>query len=423
MSTQDTEENLSGSAPLSEGEGEEPRKSEKPSSREGQLPLFGHSPSSELRSVAVGVQSRAKRASISRAGLILLAVSSLKGIGFKTVRRLFDKGLFHSYEEWTTNQVKQSLAKTFGRSSQRDHIDWIAEEKEEVVAKGEKLAEWYSKRGIQLVLKGQGEYPERLGRLEDPPRWLFARGCLDALHSESMVAMIGTRKPSDFGKRLAGRSASALASNNFVVLSGLAKGIDSAAHWGAVHCYAQSVAVLGHGIRTGLAEDQRTLAQALVDDDGVVVSEYLPTDPPSRESYLRRNKLVAALARVVIPIECPSLQSGTGATVRRALDIGTPVVGIVPAGSKVEPFVRTKESLAKLDLEVFEFTSSRHSMNPFWKYLDTECPNHRWENHRPRQDRFFREVEGQIVSKKRDMGLGPEDIDRLAERIKKSLSK
>jgi predicted Rossmann fold nucleotide-binding protein DprA/Smf involved in DNA uptake len=113
--------------------------------------------------------------------------------------------------------------------------------------------------------------------------------------------------------------AAELVRRNVVVLSGLAKGIDENAHVGAIDYFGQSIAVLGQGIAHHESGGDTVLANRILDFDGAVISEYLPKDSSSRNSFLRRNELQVALSRVVIPIESPSLESGTGATIRRAL--------------------------------------------------------------------------------------------------------
>src|SRR5690606_24574961 len=155
------------------------------------------------------------------------------------------------------------------------------------------------------------------------PRWLFAEGDLGALNSSPIIGVVGTRKASSEGLRLAYQLGKELVARNIVVLSGLAEGIDEQAHLGAVDSYGQSIAVLGQGINAKISLSNDALVRKIVRSDGLLISEYLPQEYPSRRKYLRRNELQAALSQLIIPVECPSLASGTGATIRRARTFGT----------------------------------------------------------------------------------------------------
>jgi DNA protecting protein DprA len=255
----------------------------------------------------------------------LLACSSLKGIGFKTICDAFDSGFL--LDVWL-NENKIHNHPFLAGKNRADLVQLTTIPKPQLQKLVEPRLEDLQRDNISFTTIGDPDYPESLKKLKDPPRWLFIQGNTELLHSSSIVAVIGTRDASDEGKALAYEISRNLARQNVIVLSGLAKGIDEVAHRGCVDYYGQTIAVLGHGISFHrLSRAALTLREQIVRRGGAIVSEYLPSDPPSNRSYLRRNELQVALSKVVIPVEFPSLNSGTGATIRRAKNLHVPVVG------------------------------------------------------------------------------------------------
>lgn len=349
----------------------------------------------------------------------LLALASVKGIGFKTLCAMFDAGFLSSVWDWDLNEIAHQWS-LLPSKPRLDLARNVYERRQMLLEAGKRAAEGLHKQQVVFLPLGHSNYPRSLLKLKDPPRWLFARGNLEAVQSECMIAVVGTRKPSSEGKKLAYGCARELVYHNIIVLSGLAKGIDELAHLGAVHHYGQSVAVLGHGINAALASSSQTLWSSIVETDGSVISEYLPQMGPTRENFLRRNELQAAMASVVIPIECPSMTSGTGATIRRATNLGTPVVGVVPHNVREPTLVATRDNLAKLGYPVF--TLSGETSDEFWAYLRAKLPNHKWDRDpRPRQDRLFSIVERRLLEAKSRASLDEDAMDRFAERLKKKL--
>lgn len=141
------------------------------------------------------------------------------------------------------------------------------------------------------------------------------------------VAIVGTRRPSGYGTTTAQRIAKALAAANACVLSGLAAGIDAAAHLGALSVAGRTAAVLGTGIDVAYPAAHRAL-HGRIGRDGLLVSQFPPGSPPVGYHFPRRNAVIAALARVVIVVEAPA-RSGALITVEVARSLGRPVA-VVP---------------------------------------------------------------------------------------------
>jgi len=168
-------------------------------------------------------------------------------------------------------------------------------------------------------------YPAALGTIIDPPFVLWARGAIAALESPA-VAMVGSRAASPYGLAVAERLAGDLASRGIAVVSGLARGIDSAAHRGAIAAGGSTIAVLGSGVDVIYPPEHAPLARE-IESTGVVMSELVPGTPPLPLFFPLRNRIISGLARAVVVIEAGE-KSGSLITARMALDQGREVLAV-----------------------------------------------------------------------------------------------
>lgn len=166
-------------------------------------------------------------------------------------------------------------------------------------------------------------WPAALRGQSDAPGVLFYRGNLGLL-AEPCVAMVGTRRPTELGRRIARQLAGALAQAGGVVVSGLAHGIDGEVHTAAE---GRTIAVLGQGLETALTSTQRRVADSLLDAGGLVLSEFLPQLGPTRWTFPQRNRVIAGLSRATLVIEA-GYRSGALITARRALELGRDVLAV-----------------------------------------------------------------------------------------------
>jgi magnesium chelatase family protein len=171
-----------------------------------------------------------------------------------------------------------------------------------------------------LTIEDPG-YPARLRLLEVPPPVLFVRGTLGALRAASSIAIVGTRRPTDAGRRMAARIADALARLGATIVSGLAVGIDGAAHAATVEAAGRTVAVLGSGHERLFPQAHRRLAERIVRTGGVLVSELPPAAVPTRGTFPRRNRVISGLADATIVVEAAA-RSGALITAAWALEQG-----------------------------------------------------------------------------------------------------
>lgn len=177
--------------------------------------------------------------------------------------------------------------------------------------------------GIRLVRKTDRDYPEPLRHIHDPPEALYWRG---SAAIDRAVAVVGTRKMSPYGRLCAGRFASCLSRLGIAVVSGLALGIDGAAHEAALAAGGKTAAVLGSGVDDASVYPRAHLglARRILEAGGAVLSEYPAGTPSYKDHFPARNRIVAGLCEAVLVVEAP-FKSGAMITARLALETGRDV--------------------------------------------------------------------------------------------------
>lgn len=193
-------------------------------------------------------------------------------------------------------------------------VDWQAEFK-----KAEKF-------GVTIVTPADEAYPEMLRTAPGRPLALYVKGDVAAL-SKPAVAIVGTRRVTPYGADQAAKFAHDLAANGWMILSGLALGVDAEAHRAALDAGGVTVGVLGSGLDQFYPPENRELAREMVRKGGAVVSEFPFGRTPDTQTFPQRNHVVAALAKGVLAIEAPP-KSGTLITTGIAADLGRTVMAV-----------------------------------------------------------------------------------------------
>jgi DNA processing protein len=175
--------------------------------------------------------------------------------------------------------------------------------------------------GLQVVTTADDAYPSRLAAIEMPPHVLYVLGDPGALEARSAVAIVGTRRATDMGRATAARLAATLVSVGCTVVSGLATGIDGAAHSATVHAGGTTVAVIGSGHAALFPRIHQRLARSIVEAGGAIVSELAPDIRPTRGTFPRRNRVISGLADATVVVEAPA-SSGALITASWALEQG-----------------------------------------------------------------------------------------------------
>jgi len=181
-------------------------------------------------------------------------------------------------------------------------------------------------KGVQIVTFGDAAYPERLKNIYDPPLLLYVLGRLPDMDAEAAIAIVGTRKCTPYGIKTAERFGYELARAGGLVISGLARGIDSAAARGALRGGGSVVGVLGTAIDVVYPSENADLFRDVA-ATGAIVSEYPPGAPTKRGNFPARNRIMSGLAVGVTVIEAP-LKSGALITAAHALEQGRDVFAV-----------------------------------------------------------------------------------------------
>lgn len=183
------------------------------------------------------------------------------------------------------------------------------------------------KSEIWFVAQCDQEYPPELFDLSDPPLVLFGKGDKELLAHHPKVGIVGTRKMTSYGAAVTKSFAQELCSTSCTIVSGLALGVDAAAHKATCDAGGRALAVLGCGISCCYPSTNGYLYNSILENDGVMISEYPFTTPPSKGSFPARNRIIAALSDALIVTE-GQLNSGSLITAAKALALGRKVFAV-----------------------------------------------------------------------------------------------
>lgn len=181
------------------------------------------------------------------------------------------------------------------------------------------------KEGINIIPYDDPEYPQVLRHTFDPPVVIYVRGRMEP-SDQVAVGIVGTRRSTNYGREQTEYFAGALARNGFTIVSGLARGIDTYAHIGALDAGGRTIGVLGCGFDYMYPEENRDLAIEMA-GRGAVITEFPMSTPPARDTFPARNRIIAGMSLGLLVIESP-LRSGALITAKQANDIGRQVFAV-----------------------------------------------------------------------------------------------
>jgi DNA processing protein len=236
----------------------------------------------------------------------LMALQSISGIGPKKALRL---ALFAEDPSPALGKHPSSWAKLLTAAER------------EIAASEE--------HGVRAISIFEPDYPDRLRAIPDPPPVLFIQGSVGSLQAERVVAIVGTREPTEFGCSATEEIVAALAKQKWVVVSGLAKGIDSFAHGAALKHHTPTAAVMAGGLDRIYPKQNEELARAIVDQAGALLSEQRWGKSPSRAAFVQRNRIQSGLSAALLVIQT-GITGGTMHTVRHAATQGRPIFCALP---------------------------------------------------------------------------------------------
>ena len=209
------------------------------------------------------------------------------------------------------------------------------------------------KNNIEIVSILDDEYPNILRNIYDPPIFLYLKGNKKILNKMS-IAIIGCREARDYGKKIAKNFAYNLSKNNINIISGLAKGIDTCAHLGAIYAKEKTIAVLGSGINVIYPKENLYLVQKILENEGVIISEYPLGTAPEKRNFVARNRIISGMSRGVLVVEAKK-KSGTLITVDFALDEGRDIF-VIPGDISLENSFGTNDLIKQGGKLVTDFT-------------------------------------------------------------------
>ncbi|MBI5030205.1 MAG: DNA-protecting protein DprA [Chloroflexi bacterium] len=193
--------------------------------------------------------------------------------------------------------------------------------------------------GIAVLTLDDDAYPALLKQIGDAPPVLFIRGAFEDADVRA-VAIVGTREPTERGIRLGRTLARGLSERGFTIVSGLARGMDTTAHRGALDGNGRTIAVLGSGIRNIHPRENISLADEVANGHGAVISEFHPTAPPTGPNLMARDRVTSGLARGVIVVEA-ARASGSLDTAKRARKQKRRVFAVRDGGAGTDELIDT----------------------------------------------------------------------------------
>ena len=245
-------------------------------------------------------------------------ISRIPKVGTKTIQKLLK---IYKTPEKIYNLTKQELINC---KIQKQVIENILDKKYRNNLN--EYINYMEKEKIDIITIMDKEYPQKLKQISDFPMYLYTKGNIKLLNKKS-IAMVGSRNCTDYGKNVAKDIGRKLVENNIVVVSGLAKGIDTYSHLGALFGNESTIAVLGNSIDSIYPQENKWLAKEILNKNGLIISEYVMGAELKKINFPARNRIISGLSDGVLVIEAKE-KSGALLTVDFALEQGREVFAI-----------------------------------------------------------------------------------------------
>lgn len=190
----------------------------------------------------------------------------------------------------------------------------------------EKYEKYLKENNIKIITIFDEQYPEKLKNIYDKPILLFAKGNMDLLKQDG-IAIIGCRDCSEYGKRTSKKISFDIAKQNKCIISGLAKGIDTYAHIGALEAGGNTIAVIGNGLDNIYPYENKKLCERILENNGLIITEYVIGTKPDKLNFPERNRIISALSDGILVIEAKE-KSGALITVDFGLEHGKEIFAV-----------------------------------------------------------------------------------------------
>lgn len=286
-----------------------------------------------------------------------LALSLTRGLGGESARRLLQEfgspeAVFAAPTGSLKSIVKADVAAEIAKGIDESSLATVQE--------------WLQDASNRIVTLADSEYPRSLLNIPDPPLLLYVKGRLDLLNRPAM-AVVGSRNATPQGLRNAEAFSRSLSEAGLCIVSGLAHGIDAAAHRGALQGQGSSIAVVGTGLDKVYPAANRDLAHALA-TDGTLISEFPLGTPPLAANFPRRNRLISGMSIGCLVVEA-NMQSGSLITARLATEQGRDVFAIpgsihAPQSKGCHALIRQGAKLVEIAQDILEELGSQLAAPP-----------------------------------------------------------
>lgn len=307
-----------------------------------------------------------------------IALGMIKGINSQIVRRMIDVGV--SAEDFFTLDFL-SVSDALGLNSK---TGFGAHDRENALKRAAEEYSFTSRHSVKVISLLDDDYPWLLAETPDAPVTLYMLGDAD-LNSQHTISVVGTRKPTQYGMNFCKQFCSDLGGYfpDLTIVSGLALGIDSAAHTAALETNHPTVAVVAHGLDTLYPAVNRDLARKIIKSGGAIITEYPSGSTPYAGRFLERNRIVAGLSQITAVIESP-IKGGAMSTANLAFHYNREVVSLPgrvtdPVSAGCNLLIRKEKAhLLTAAADVIELMDWK----PLGKHIE------------PRQRNLFPELEG-----------------------------
>ena len=224
-----------------------------------------------------------------------VALTLVSGIGDVNGKKLV---AYCGGAEAVFREKKKSLSKIPGIGEKT--VESILSQ--DVLSRAERELDFADKYGIRILYYLNSDYPKRLQHCYDSPMVLYCNGYTD-LNVAKIIGVVGTRNVTDYGKLMTDKIISELVDDDVMVVSGLAYGVDTCAHYASVKYGLKTAAVLAHGLHTIYPPVNRNLARKILDEGGCLLTEQISGTEPDRENFPKRNRIVAGMIDCLIVVE------------------------------------------------------------------------------------------------------------------------
>lgn len=270
---------------------------------------------------------------------LILTLLNIKGLGRKTVNKILQWKIPDSLREEDLLEFLNKSKNYIKRMPKIDLEDIKLSKK-----KSDYIIEKCKEKDIKIITILDNNLPEKLKEIEDNPVLLYYKGNIDLINKKS-IAIIGTRRPTSHGEKIAYKLGEVLSQRDFIIVSGLALGCDTCAHLSCVNNYQKTIAVLPSPIDNIYPTTNIKLAEEIIKNNGCIISEYPPEEKILKGYFVERDRLESALSEGIIVVET-GIKGGTIHTVNYGFNQGK-VVACYKHGEKYKDVAKGNRELLK----------------------------------------------------------------------------